>query len=99
MYIINLHYTKNIEEVDALVDDHIEYLKKQYEKGIFIASGRKVPRTGGIILARAISLEELDQVIAEDPFHINGVAEYNITQFIPTMMAKGLEGLQDILPE
>lgn len=97
MYIINLRYIKPLEEIDALIDEHIEFLKKQYEKGIFVASGRMVPRTGGIILVRNISLEELDKVISEDPFNIHGVAEYSMTQFIPTMMAEGLEGLQDML--
>ncbi len=99
MYIINLQYTQPLEEVDALIDEHIEFLKRQYKKGIFIASGRKIPRTGGIILVRNISLEELDKIIAQDPFNINGVAEYSMTQFTPTMMAEGLEGLKDLLPE
>ncbi len=99
MYIINLQYTKPLEEVDTLIDEHIEFLKRQYEKGVFIASGRKIPRTGGIILVRNISLEELDKIIAEDPFNIHGVAEYSMTQFTPTMMAVGFEGLKDLLPE
>ena len=99
MYIVTLKYVKPLDEIDALIEAHVEFLKKQYEKGIFIASGRMVPRTGGVILVRAISLEELDAVLAEDPFNINGVAEYSMTQFIPTMMAEGLEGLKDELPE
>lgn len=97
MYIVNLNYIHDLDKVDSLLDEHISFLERQYEKGIFIASGRKVPRTGGIILVRNISFEELDQVFSEDPFMIHGVAEYEVIQFIPTMMAAGFEGLKDEL--
>ncbi|WP_320170258.1 YciI family protein [Maridesulfovibrio sp.] len=95
MYIVNLTYIKPLSEIDAFLEKHVEFLIRQYEKGIFIASGRKVPRNGGIILVRNIDLDELESVLSEDPFYINGVANYEVTQFIPTMMAKGLESLKD----
>jgi uncharacterized protein YciI len=57
----------------------------QYEKKIFIASGRKIPRTGGVILAKAKNKEELNAIIEQDPFYRNGVAEYEVTEFIPSM--------------
>ncbi|SDL06295.1 Uncharacterized conserved protein YciI, contains a putative active-site phosphohistidine [Maridesulfovibrio ferrireducens] len=97
MYILSLNYIKPLDEVDTFIDEHVEFLEKQYKAGIFVMSGRKVPRTGGIILAKAVTLEELDTIISEDPFHINGIAEYNITQFIPTMMLEELAGLKEDL--
>ncbi len=95
MYILSLNYNTPLEEVDKYINEHIEFLKKQYEAGIFVMSGRKVPRTGGIILARNVSLEELNKIISEDPFHINGVAEYEVTQFLPTMMIEELTRLKE----
>ena len=59
------------------------------------ASGRKVPRTGGIILSSINSKNELDAILKRDPFRINGIAEYDTTEFIPTMTAKGLEALKE----
>ena len=53
MFIVTLTYLKPVEEVDALMHDHVEWLKKGYADGLFIASGRRVPRTGGVILARS----------------------------------------------
>jgi uncharacterized protein YciI len=50
MFIISLTYICDLKEVDKILPEHIDYLKIQYKKGNFIASGRKVPRTGGIIL-------------------------------------------------
>ncbi|WP_421902454.1 YciI family protein [Maridesulfovibrio sp.] len=95
MYILNLRYIKPLENIDALLEEHIKFLEKYYAEGIFFASGRKVPRTGGVILAKNIDLEELEKAINEDPFKREGVAEYEIIQFIPTMMADGYEILKD----
>ena len=53
MFIVTLTYLKPVEEIDALMHDHVAWLKKGYADGLFIASGRQVPRTGGVILARS----------------------------------------------
>ena len=50
MFIVALTYKAELSEVDQYIDEHISYLEKHYALGKFIASGRKVPRTGGIIL-------------------------------------------------
>ncbi|MDD4950441.1 YciI family protein [Sulfuricurvum sp.] len=96
MFIISLTYIKPLEEVDALLEEHVAYLKEQYTLGSFLASGRKVPRTGGIILARGVSREEIETIIALDPFYRHHVAEYEITEFIPTMTSNELIFLKDL---
>lgn len=90
MFIISLTYIKPLEEVDTLLEEHVAYLKEQYSLGNFLASGRKVPRTGGIILARGASREEIEAIITLDPFHRHGAAEYEITEFTPTMTSDEL---------
>lgn len=82
MFIINLHYIVPLEELDAHMTDHVKYLHKYYKQHVFVASGRKVPRTGGIILAVGKSKEEIDKIISEDPFHIHGLAEFTVTEFL-----------------
>ena len=61
--------------------DHVKFLRKYYKQNIFLASGRKVPRTGGIILALAKSMEEINEIIRQDPFYIHKLAEFSITEF------------------
>lgn len=85
MFIVSLNYIAPITEVEKHLEAHIEYLKKHYDLKHFLASGRKVPRTGGVILMDLETREALDQIVSEDPFHINKVASYEITEFIPTM--------------
>lgn len=95
MFVISLSYKKDIIEIEKHIDAHIEYLKKYYQQEKFIASGRKEPRTGGIILVHNTSRNEIDEIIKEDPFYIADVAEYEIVEFFPTMVAKGLESIQE----
>jgi uncharacterized protein YciI len=71
MFIINLNYIVPLEQLDAHMADHVKFLRTYYKKNVFVASGRKVPRTGGIILALAQSKEEVEQIIREDPFYIH----------------------------
>lgn len=95
MFIISLNYVRSLEQIDALLEKHVEFLKDQYSKKNFIASGRKVPRTGGIILAKVDSREQLDAIIQLDPFYIDGVAEYEIIEFAPTLVSSEYQNLKE----
>ncbi|WP_406278809.1 YciI family protein [Embleya sp. NBC_00896] len=93
MFVITLTYAVPVEEIDALMADHLEWLDRHYAAGTLLASGRRVPRTGGVILARAADRAALDAVLAEDPFARAGAAAYDVVEFAPTRTAPGLEGL------
>jgi uncharacterized protein YciI len=82
MFIINLNYVVPLEKLDAHMTEHVKFLQKYYKQNIFIASGRKVPRTGGIILAMGESKEQIEAIIREDPFYIHKLAEFSITEFL-----------------
>ncbi len=51
----------------------------------FIASGPQSPRVGGVIMIKGESRAAVEAIIAQDPFNINGVADYQIIEFTPTM--------------
>lgn len=91
MFIISLNYIVPLEELDQYMDEHVRYLKKYYKAGVFILSGRKVPRTGGIIIAQADSQEILGKIIAEDPFHKHHLAEFTITEFLASQSHPALK--------
>ena len=97
MFIVSLTYKMGLSEVDKYIEDHIIFLKKYYASGEFIASGRKEPRTGGIILVNASTKLEVDRIIKEDPFHIANVANYDVTEFIPTMAAKEFDAIKNCI--
>ncbi|NVO56942.1 GTP cyclohydrolase [Rhodobacteraceae bacterium B1Z28] len=81
VFVVDLNYVVTLPEIDAHIPGHVEFLDQCYEAGLFLASGAKIPRTGGVIIASAPSRESLEAHLAQDPFHINGVAEYKITEF------------------
>lgn len=87
MYIINLTYTKSTDIVDKVLPRHINFLNKYYKANKFICSGRKNPRSGGIILCNSNNLDEVKWIISEDPFNIEKVANYEIIEFQPTKYA------------
>ncbi|GAA2273707.1 YciI family protein [Nonomuraea roseoviolacea subsp. roseoviolacea] len=90
MFVVSVHYTSPLERIDALMSAHVEWLDRNYAAGVFLASGRKVPRTGGVVLAAGVSREELDAIVAEDPFAVEGVATHEITEFLATKTAPAL---------
>ncbi|SLM61861.1 FIG00613393: hypothetical protein [Dickeya aquatica] len=72
-----------MDEVEGFLESHVTWLKRGYEQGLFIASGRKNPRTGGVILARSIERAVLEDFLKQDPFQ--AVARYEVTDFQPSM--------------
>ncbi len=91
MFIVSLTYKKPIEEVEKYIPAHILFLDKYYAKKNFVFSGRKNPRTGGVILVNNVTKNELEKIIKEDPFHQNGIADYEITEVIATKCDKRFE--------
>jgi uncharacterized protein YciI len=90
MFIVTLTYTAPLERIDAYLEAHRAWLGEQYARGLFLMSGRKEPRDGGIIIAHAASRAELEAVLRDDPFGQAGIATHAITEFVPTMTAEAL---------
>jgi len=93
MFIINLTYKTKLEKVNQLLNQHIKFLNEQYELGHFLASGPKRPRTGGIILSKIENKTELEKIIEKDPFKINELADYELTEFVPSKTCEKLNFL------
>ena len=93
MFIINLNYIVPLDQLDEHMADHVKFLRKYYKQNVFVASGRKVPRTGGVILALGDSREEVERIISEDPFHIHGLAEFTVTEFLTSQYHPDLKKL------
>jgi uncharacterized protein YciI len=93
VFVLLLTYTKPLAEVDALMRRHMAWLDAQYDAGRFVVSGRQIPRSGGVILARGDDREEIETLAASDPFVSGGVATCEIIQFRASQIAAGFEAL------
>ncbi|MEU4266504.1 YciI family protein [Streptomyces sp. NPDC026092] len=98
MFVLELTYTGPVERADALLDAHVEWLDAQYAAGVFIASGRKNPRDGGIVLAAGVDRAEIEKIVAADPFTVENVCTYRITEFYATKTAEALAPYREQLP-
>jgi uncharacterized protein YciI len=91
MFVIELIYKADLEDIDAHMKAHMRYLKAQYASGHFLVSGRKVPRDGGIILAVGKSREEIESIAAQDPFVANGLADARVIEFRASQRAPDID--------
>lgn len=91
MYIVSLSYFRPMEEVEALLEPHIQWLDRYFTAEVFIAAGRKEPRTGGIVLVKEMDRARLDAILAEDPFV--AVANYEVTKLNVTRAAEDFAAL------
>lgn len=96
IFIISLNYVASLLEIDKHKPAHIEFLKRHYDAGRFIASGPKVPRTGGVILAFAKDKLGIMEVLKDDPFFIHSLAEYEITEFSVSLCSSGLNQILEL---
>jgi uncharacterized protein YciI len=75
---------------------HIEWVQKYFDSGIFLMSGPKKSKLGGVILAKNIEKELLKKIIAEDSYVTADVAEYQIVDFTARLAAPDLETLTQL---
>jgi uncharacterized protein YciI len=90
MFILDLEYSggADLSKIDALLDSHRAWLDVYYQQGIFLFSGPKKPRAGGIIVALCDSITQIEQITQGDPFVINELVKYRITEFAATKAHK-----------
>lgn len=91
MFVIELTYTAPLSKIDACMPAHVRFLKKYYDSGLFLVSGRKVPRDGGIILAVGESREQIEVIAREDPFCARGLAEARVVEFRASQVATDIQ--------
>src|SRR5438477_6592097 len=89
-FLIQIHYTATLEKLNEVTPEHRAYLKTKYDEGILLFSGPRVPRTGGILFARAEDISTIYTMIAHDPFKLKEIADYEVIEIAPAMWAEGL---------
>ena len=91
MFVIELIYRAALADIDANMAAHVSFLNKYYDAGNFLVSGRKIPRTGGVIIAIADSEQQIEAIIRNDPFVERRLADYRIIQFRASQRAADIQ--------
>lgn len=92
MCVVSLTYGDDLDAIDAAMSAHVDWLSDAYANGLLLASGRKQPRTGGIIIAIG-SKTEVEALVARDPFVSGGLASADVIPFTASMAATPLADL------
>lgn len=88
MFLVDMNFI-DIDKITAeLTNQHKAYLEQEYQSNKLLFGGRKVPRTGGVLISQHATVHELRQVLDADPFIQSGAVSYSITEFIPVMASK-----------
>ncbi len=93
MYLVDMSFTDMTKITEELTEKHKSYLEQEYKSNKLMFGGRKVPRTGGILISQHESEGELKQVLNSDPFVKSGAVAYSITEFIPVMASKAYKNI------
>ncbi len=76
MYLMISKYLVPLEQVDAVREAHMTYLAGLEAQNLVPAAGRKKAADGGIILLNVDDEDRARELIAADPYVVQGVAEY-----------------------
>lgn len=90
-FVVEITFSVPFEKVEPVVPAHREFLQGGYDAGLLLMSGPQNPRVGGIVVARAESLEAIQALFAKDPYQLNGVATYRFVEFNPVKRQAFLE--------
>ncbi len=80
-FVVEIIYKVPLAKIEELTESHRKYLQIGYQKGSLLVSGPKVPRDGGIVIARGDSLEQVKDFFTNDPYYLNKAAEYRFIEF------------------
>lgn len=90
LFVVILTYVRPLGEIDAAGDDHVAWLQRGYDEGVLLASGRRLPRTGGIILALGATLDEVEARMRTDPLQQRALATAEIFPFQANMASDAM---------
>jgi len=90
-FIVELTYTAPAERLAEIVVEHRTFLQTGYERGWLLMSGPQTPRTGGIVVGRAPSLEAIQEFFKDDPYQVKGAATYRFIEFEPVRLQEWMK--------
>lgn len=72
---------KDEEKSAELRQDHLNFLIEQKKSGNILMHGRFPDGAGGLVIYQAESLEEVEEIVAQDPYVIHGARDAEIHEW------------------
>ena len=90
-FLIEIQYTAPMEKIAEILPSHRAFLQTGYEKGWLLCSGPMVPKSGGVVIARAPEKLDIENFFSDDPYLLNQAATYRFVEFEPVKRQNFLE--------
>jgi uncharacterized protein YciI len=84
VYLMISTYRAPIEQVDEARTAHLAFVDELQRAGVLVSAGRQDPPVGGILLLDVESEARAHELLADDPYVRQGLADYAATGWQPT---------------
>lgn len=84
MFVVFLRFSAGRNQAAQLMQAHKDWLQRGFDDGVFLVAGSIQPQAGGMILANAITLAELEERLSSDPFVAEDVVRAEIVEVTPS---------------
>lgn len=82
-FIVEIIYKAPLEVIESVRPVHRKFLQTGYETGRLLVSGPKASGKGGMVVAKDESQEQIALFFENDPYFLQGLAEYKFIEFTP----------------
>jgi len=93
MFVIQIKFSTNKANAGQFMDGHNAWLKDGFAKGTFLLAGTIQPKLGGAIFAHNATLDQIQAIVKEDPFVVEGVVTAEIIEITPSKAVPQLKFL------
>lgn len=94
MFVVTLRFSENKSQAAQYMDGHKAWIRKGMEEGVFVLVGSLQPNAGGAIIAHNVSLPELRERVAQDPFVAERIVVADILEITPSLADERLAFLK-----
>ncbi|QRY49077.1 YciI family protein [Mycolicibacterium septicum] len=89
-HVLTTTYVQPVDVVDQTRPAHIAWLEEEVAAGRIVLAGRLESATGAVLITGDLSEEEVEDVIARDPYTLAGLIRCERTSFNGAFRAPGL---------
>ena len=89
-FVLTIEYIESMDVVEKHTPAHRAFCAELAEAGTLLMSGPFNPRTGGMLILQADSIEAAVRLLEADPFKQHEIARYQIREWVPKAGAERL---------
>jgi uncharacterized protein YciI len=89
-HVLTLTYLQPADVIDQARPAHLAWLEEEVDAGRLILTGRLESANGGVLITSDISTADAEDVIARDPYQMQGLVRYDRVGFTAGRRAPGL---------